>query len=78
MLAEQIAKTFNAVFGQGEHRMLLDAVNPDNAVFGVHLLGELVGQVLAFLPFLGDAREDCHSVDLVPLQQAASSFTGAL
>jgi len=37
MLAEQVAKALDTVFGQGLHSMLFDAVNPDNAVFGASL-----------------------------------------
>lgn len=53
--------------------MLFDTINPDNAVLGIHLFGEIVEQVFVHIQVLSDLGEGCHCVDLVPLYQAASS-----
>jgi hypothetical protein len=63
-LDSEVGKRLNAVFA--------DPIDPDHAVFGFHLHGDVEEPVLVFAEILGDAADRGDVMDLVGMHDQAA------
>jgi hypothetical protein len=73
---EDEAHFLDTVIGEGEHPVVVEAVDPDHAILGFQAEGKIMDQVLIYAQLAGDIRDSVDVVNLVALRTHAAADSG--
>jgi hypothetical protein len=70
---DEFDESFDAEVGECENAVVSDAIDPDDAVLGIHFESDVVNEVDTLTEAFGDALDGRDVIDLVDVHAQAAS-----